>query len=266
MRNVQYHIIEPVPELRDIVRFFWTFEGHATDSDPYILRTVANGCPELLFHYKGDFEEISRDKSKRSSFITGIHGQTDQHRRFRVHESFGIFGVYLYPYALNSVFGIPAIELTNELPDLESVLGRDSAKIIDRMHTANNNSERLSMITDYLVRQRRQIKQQEIMHVVQTIINKQGDVSIPDLSAQFFRSHRQFERTFKEQTGFTAKTFSRIVRFNSLLQRPRNTQRPLTEIALDFGYYDQSHFIHDFKSFSGYKPGTYFSGRAEELL
>src|SRR5690348_6759508 len=100
VRSVQYNIYEPVSELREIVRYFWTFEGIATHEDPYILRTVANGCPELLFHYKGTFQELGRDGKSHTSFITGIHGQADKHRRFVVGESFGICGAYLYPYAL----------------------------------------------------------------------------------------------------------------------------------------------------------------------
>lgn len=265
MKEVQYHIIHPVQELADVVRFFWIFEGKAGADNPFILRTVANGCPELLLHYKGIFTEITSGKGT-SSFGFGIHGQTDQHRRFIVNEPFGIFGVYLYPYALGSLFNIPAIEFTNELPDLISICGVAGLNISDRMQAATCNEQRLQLMTDFLLGQKRQVKQREIAQVVKSIIARKGNVSIPDLSSQCFRSHRQFERNFKEHTGFTAKTFSRIVRFNALMQQRLHTEDSLTQIALDFGYYDQSHFIHDFKMFSGYSPGVYFSGKAGELL
>jgi AraC-like DNA-binding protein len=263
---VQYHIIEPVPALRDIVRFFWTFEGMASQEQPYVLRTVANGCPELLFHYKGAFLELCRDGKARSSFTTGIHGQANEHRRFVVRESFGIFGVYLYPYALQSIFGIPGIELTNQLPALELIPGTDASRVIDSMQGALNNQERVQIITDFLFRRRLPLKHDDIAHAVRTTLKLKGMVNIRELSAQYSRSYRQFERNFKEHTGFSAKTFSRIVRFNSLMQRPPSAHKSLTQLALDFGYYDQSHFIHDFKMFSGYSPRTYFSGKADELL
>ena len=266
MRSVQYNIYEPVPELREIVRYFWTFEGIATHDDPYILRTVANGCPELLFHYKGTFQELGSDGKSHTSFITGIHGQADQHRRFVVGESFGICGAYLYPYALHALFGIPGIEFTNQLPDLELLTGTESSRVSDSLHMALNNQERLRIISDFLIRKKRPLMQKDIAGAVRTILTQKGLVNIRDLSEQYFRSHRQFERNFKEHTGFTAKTFSRIVRFNSLMQRQLNTQSSLTQIALEFGYYDQSHFINDFRAFSGYSPRTYFSGKAVELL
>ncbi|MGC3944624.1 MAG: helix-turn-helix domain-containing protein [Chryseolinea sp.] len=265
MRDLQYNIFEPVPALRDLVRFFWSFEGIASHENPYVLRTVANGCPELLFHYKGAFQELTIDGCH-SSFITGVHGQANAYRRFIVREPFGIFGVYLYPYALDTIFGIPGMEFTNQLPDLELVLGTESARFIDTMHLATDNHQRQRIITDFLIRRKQPLKQTRIAHAVQTMLLRKGLVDIYDLGAQYFRSHRQFERDFKEHTGFTAKTYSRIIRFNALMQRPHHTHSSLTQIALDFGYYDQSHFIHDFKMFSGYSPRAYFSGSAEELL
>ncbi|MEJ1237256.1 helix-turn-helix domain-containing protein [Chryseolinea sp. T2] len=259
-------MFEPGPELRDIVRYFWTFEGVATHEEPYVLRTVANGCPEFVFHYKGTFEELGRDGKSRTSFITGIHGQAGEHRRFIVKESFGICGAYLYPYALHAVFGIPGIEFTNQLSGLELLPGAESFQVMDSLHAALNNQERLRIMSDFLIRKKRPLVQKDIAGAVRTILMQKGLVSVKNLSELYFRSHRQFERNFKEHTGFTAKTFSRIVRFNSLMQRHLNTQSSLTEIALEFGYYDQSHFINDFRAFSGYSPRTYFSGKAAELL
>jgi AraC-like DNA-binding protein len=266
MSAIQYHIIKPHADLSDVVRFFWTFEGSASPDQPYVLRTVANGCPEFLFHYEGNFQEIEQDNKLQTSFSTGIHGQSDTYRRFVVKEKFGIFGVYLYPFALNSVFGIPAIEFTNQLPDLELVVGASSTDITERMLTACDNHQRIKLITDYLLQRKARPKQKEIAFAVQQLIQHRGALDIHALSDQCYRSHRQFERNFKEQTGFSAKKFSRIVRFNALMREQRSAHSSLTDIALDFGYYDQSHFINDFKSFSGYSPGIYFSGKADELV
>ncbi len=74
---------------------------------------------------------------------------------------------------------------------------------------------------------------------------------------------RQFERKFKQFSGFSPKLFSRIIRFQSAIKKYDDKKMPLTEIAYECGYYDQSHFIHDFKEFSGYSPMQYFSGKAE---
>lgn len=80
----------------------------------------------------------------------------------------------------------------------------------------------------------------------------------------FNLSERQFERKFREYSGFNPKLCMRIVRFEEACNfYGHSGQKTMTEIAHECGYYDQSHFIRDFKEFSGYEPGHYFSGRAE---
>jgi AraC-like DNA-binding protein len=263
---MNYQIIKPPAVLADIVRYFWFFEGVASSEQPFILRTLANGCPEFIFHYKGKFSELLPGKGEEVSFLSGIHGQTDQFRRFVTKDTFGIFGAFLYPYALKAIFGISATEFTNQLPDLHSILGHGEDDLTGKMVNAKNNHERLQLVTDFLVRRKNTPARKEITFAVNQIIDSKGKVNVQDLSSQCFVSHRQFERNFKDQTGFSAKSFARIIRFNSLLGNYKDTETSLTKIALDFGYYDQSHFIHDFKLFSGYNPGTYFSGNATELL
>ncbi|HEX2898290.1 MAG TPA: helix-turn-helix domain-containing protein [Bacteroidia bacterium] len=78
-------------------------------------------------------------------------------------------------------------------------------------------------------------------------------------------SMRQLERTFKDHAGFSPKTYARILRFQSTTKEYGNTHKTLTDIALDCGYYDQAHFIHDFRQFSGYAPGDYFFGKPEGI-
>lgn len=258
-----YLTFPPSPGLRHVVRYFWALEGKAHKDTPYIHRTLATGCPELLFHYKGCFEELEADQVK-ASFITGIHGQTGLYRRFRISEDFGIFGVLLYPHAISALFDLPAMEIRDELPDLHLLLRREDNHLEEQMLYATDNHERLQIIITFLERKVKPFDRPEIAFAVQSILHAGGEANISKLSDQCSLSVRQFERKFKEHTGFTPKLFSRITRFNTLMGKPfRN--KSMAEIAYDFGYYDQAHFISNFKEFSGYSPKTYFSGKAEEL-
>jgi hypothetical protein len=65
---------------------------------------MADCCTELLFHYKGLFHEIDEQERHTLSFRSGIHAQSSRYRRFIIHEGFGIFGAYLYPYAAKLLF------------------------------------------------------------------------------------------------------------------------------------------------------------------
>ena len=75
-------------------------------------------------------------------------------------------------------------------------------------------------------------------------------------------SHRRFAQIFHDQVGLTPKSFSRVRRFQRVLSRVHRVPNiDWPEVALDCGYYDQAHFIHDFQAFSGFTPTVYAARR-----
>jgi methylphosphotriester-DNA--protein-cysteine methyltransferase len=79
-------------------------------------------------------------------------------------------------------------------------------------------------------------------------------------------SQRRFIELFRDQIGLTPKAFCRVRRFQRILQAVhRRSEVDWAQVALDGGYYDQSHLIHDFRGFSGLTPATYLAAAAEHL-
>ena len=93
-----------------------------------------------------------------------------------------------------------------------------------------------------------------------TTIHKTG-LSVGELCSQVNLSQRQFERHFKYLTGFSAKAFFKIARFENMISAlgcgAGNVAQNLTSMALEHGYYDQSHLNRHFKEFTGMAPGDY---------
>ena len=82
-----------------------------------------------------------------------------------------------------------------------------------------------------------------------------GQIQISGLAAQVGLNLRQFERRFGQQVGVQPKLYARIARFEAALDsKARCRTKSWTEVAHDFGYYDQMHLVHDFESFSGETP------------
>lgn len=263
---MQYLRIEPSKKLSHYVWFYWMLEGNVSSDNPYIHRTLANASPELIFHYKGPFEELTFTNQIEKTFLTGIHAQTNKVRRFIVKSDFGIFGVFLQPYAIPALFGIPSLKIKNELPDLVALLGQEGEDLTEKMMQARDNSQRLSIINHFLEQRLTFYERPEIANAVQQIYSANGNINIKKLVMHSCLSQRQFERKFKEHIGFSPKTYARIVRFNALLWNYQKENATLTQVAVDFGYYDQAHFIQDFRQFSGYNPKTYFSGKANDVF
>jgi AraC-like DNA-binding protein len=260
---MRFYPIECGPLLADYVRYFWVLEGDFSGGQSYTHRTMASGCPELCFHYKGSFVELLAGDRLEKSFTSGLHGQTQRFRRFRTEEDFGLFGAFLYPYAVPLLLGIPAEEINNQMVDIQTLLGPSGEILEERMMLATGNAERARILSAFLESRLARAEPSRIIPAIRQVIHTGGQLPIKSLSDQFFLSSRQFERVFKQYAGVAPKLFSRLLRFESSLSAYGLKNRSLTEIAYECGYYDQSHFIHEFREFSGHHPRHYFSGGAE---
>ncbi|HZE85296.1 MAG TPA: helix-turn-helix transcriptional regulator [Puia sp.] len=262
---ISYFSIPPKFTISRYVRSFWVLEGTVSDSEPYTHRTMADGSAEIFFHYKGIFDELLPCNKTEKSILSGVSGPSQYFNRFCINENFAMFGVYLYPFALPKIFRIPASAFSNEMIDLDTLLGQKGNDLTEQMMLAENTSGRVSIMTDFIEKRIASDSSIDtpVLESVNCLIREKGAVRIDDLAKRYFLSSRQFERKFKEFAGFSPKLYSRIIRFQSAAAQYGNHTRTLTEIAYDCGYYDQSHFINDFKEFSGYHPKKYFSGNPE---
>ena len=124
---------------------------------------------------------------------------------------------------------------------------------------ASTNDQRLKLATDFLEARLKNARSgyNNIFSSIRAISNAYQGNSVKSLAESNFLSLRQFERRLKEFSGFNPKLFLRIARFNSLLSKLFQ-DAPLAQIADKYGYYDESHFIHDFHKCSGVKPKEFF--------
>ena len=257
-----YETFDPPPRLAPYVRFFWVLEAEIAPGEQFVHRSMADGCVEIVFHYRGTFDEVGVSGP---APLSGIQAQSTVFRRFSTCETFGIFGAYLYPFAIPRLFSFPASDFTDLSPDLESVFGQEGRALEQRMIAANNNESRVSIASEFFERKLDTVSRElsVIHHAVHDILDADGCVNIVEMARRHSLSTRQFERKFKEFAGLSPKLYSRIVRFQAATQHKLTGVRDLTEIAYACGYYDQSHFIKDFRQFSGYTPKEYFWNEAE---
>lgn len=95
-----------------------------------------------------------------------------------------------------------------------------------------------------------------IADAIHRIKEKKGLISIKSLAEELNISRDAFEKKFRSKVGTTPKQYANIVRFRNLIHKS-DLQESLTKIGLNAGYYDQSHFIKDFKSFTGKPPSEF---------
>ena len=94
--------------------------------------------------------------------------------------------------------------------------------------------------------------------VISLILLSRGQIKIKELLDQLSLTERTLERSFKAYVGLSPKQFSKIIQFQSSLNQLTDAKfEKLTEVGLDSGFSDQSHFIRTFKSYTGQTPSSY---------
>ena len=177
-------------------------------------------------------------------------------------------GAHLKPWGPAPLLPMPAGELCDRPLTLEEVWGRPTvAELRDRLATAAGPHEMLTLLEDQLMRLVRETAGLELVrHASSVIAAARGTVAIGDLSVAAGVSTTHLAKRFKEVIGVTPKRLARIHRFTATVfaidpAGPVNW----AELAARAGYYDQAHFSHDLRAFTGLTPTRYLDVRRRFL-
>lgn len=166
--------------------------------------------------------------------------------------------VALQPGGLYRLLGIPLHSLVNQDLNAENLLGNDIQLLQQQLENSECNVAKQSVIEDYL-KDRLSYSKPAIPFdsAIQDLIEADGNLSIDELADRSFLSVRQFERQAQIRLGLPPKFFARIIRFTHACRLKReHPELTWTSISSTCGYFDQMHFIRDFKVFTGGTPGS----------
>ena len=250
---MQYKQYAVPASLKTWIRYFWSFDSYAAESQPLHVRSFADYFPRLIFQ---DVQSFSSIKSAEGCvmpmcYLSGL--DTKPSDAFW-DNNFSHFGISFFPHALHSFFGINAAELTNQTPDIRLF---DHSGISNILQEAGNHEKRVEAMCTYfynkiLDRNPDQVINDLFHHSFHQLVNNKN---LTPLVRHYAVSERQLQRRFKVNVGVSVSKFNRIVRFEkSLKMLPAVSYGELTALAYELGYTDQAHFINDFKLFSGLSP------------
>ncbi|MCM4076261.1 helix-turn-helix domain-containing protein [Paractinoplanes hotanensis] len=177
-------------------------------------------------------------------------------------------GVHFKPWGPAPFLPMPAAELCDRPVTLEQVWGRPAvAELRDRMATANGPHEMLTLLEDELMRRLGEAAGLGLVrHTSGVIAAAGGAVAIGDLRVAAGVSSTHLAQRFKELIGVTPKQLARSYRFTATVLAI-NPAGPIAwgSLAGDAGYYDQAHFGHEFRAFTGLTPTRYVEVRRRFL-
>lgn len=264
---MKYETFDPHPDLASLVKCYWTLEVPA-DSDAPKQRVIPDGCIEMYFILGDDVKRYTSD----SEFIVQpramVFGQVTKPYYVQPTGYVNTFAVRFYPYGFANFINLPLHDLADKETQLHKLFEQQSSKNLEQqIFSSNSTKERISIIEEFLLG--RLDDQSTIDKIVESTINaltkSKGKESIKNLVKDDLSLRRSLERKFARQVGISPKQLSKIIRLQAALKMILNKQgEKLTQIAYESEYYDQAHFIKDFKEFTGTNPSDYLSD--EEMM
>lgn len=251
----------PHPILAPYVKCIWTLEANGTTGIDHREKVLPDGCMELIFHYGDLFRKYGAFKNELQprSFV---HGQIKTYIEIGPTGNTGMIAVRFYPHGLAAFASMPMNELTENVTDADALFGNGALEMLEMLGNAKNGQDRVALISMFLTKRLKpaSVRTNIVASTVNNIVAKGGNVVINDLAKVACMSERQLERVFMSSVGLSAKTFSRISRFQHSIREAQSGKIiTLTQLAHVSGYYDQAHFTKDFKTFTGESPAQYFS-------
>jgi AraC-like DNA-binding protein len=237
----RYQEIAPSPRLARHVECFWSVLP-ALEGEQH--RVLPDGCTDLIFWSIDGRVQGSAVGAMTQAMITNLAPGTE------------VFGVRFHPGMSHGLLRVPIGLLTNRITDLDSLWGNDARELEERFGCAKSLEERADVMEAAI-----EIPGDEtpVQRAALWVVGRHGDATAGELARHAGLSARQFRRLCIEQTGIGPKMLCRVVRFRRAVSGIPCRRADWAGFALEHGYYDQAHFINEFREFSGVTPAEYAS-------
>lgn len=232
----------PLSILRHYIDRFW-FCGRSALS---VTEILPDGCVDVVFRLSA------------SNIEPLLFGPVTRNISFPLRADSEYFGVRFRAGQATRFLSDRPAEMVNRYRSIGMIPSLNGEQFID----LPTFQDRCSLLEDILITSltRADVRLDAIDWVVRTIECRKGRVEVRRLATACDLSLRQFERRFGERVGIAPKTFCRVVRFqHALAALRRGPSGNLANLAAEFGFADQSHFIRDFKSLCNYLPSDFVS-------
>ena len=257
---MNYQTFEPNQDLTPLVKCYWTLESPKEET-PEKQTIVPDGCIEMIFHYGDFYRQYTESGNSIVQPKCFVIGQLTRPLEIEPTGETGIFSVRFHPNGFWPFATIPIKELENTAVSLERLFGKDGRKIEHKILTASSALERIKLIETFLFSRltASETVDRIVKATVETILTANGQLSVDELSKQTNVNRRQLERKFSSAIGLSPKQLSKTIRLQATLKMLLNKRfTSLTALAYECDFYDQAHFIKDFKELTGLTPKEFY--------
>lgn len=251
---MNFERIRPGSALAPFVEWYWSVES--ADPTPRVQKIVPDGYPEFIFHYGDPFRIRLADRwNKQGRALVG--GQMLKHFFLENTGVTEMFGITFKPAALTHLLQISMRPLTGKVIEL-SELPQTVSRMADAIGSCKTMSDRITAAEKFLQPLTTKVPEEHVVDRSLAILREHaGLVPILPMCASLGITDRHLQRLYNKYVGLSPKYYSRIIRFSTIFTQMKEGKVSWADVIHASGYYDQSHFIRDFKAFTGEDPSGF---------
>lgn len=266
---MNFAVRAPSLPLRDCVERYWYYDG--LDLPHERERVLPDGTFALMFNlgeeprtlFDREREGVSRDF--RRSWVSGT--QRD-YLVIDARKGSSLIGVHFKAGGAASFLGIPAVELCDQVAELDGVIRAALGDLRDELRGAPTPDEKFRLLEQFLLARvgGRPRRNPAVAYALQEFQAVPHATTIDSVARRLGISHKHLIALFAAEVGLTPKRYCRLRRFRQVLETiERQAAIDWADLACACGYYDQAHFIREFQGFSGLTPTAYLRQRGDYL-
>ncbi|PCI26789.1 MAG: hypothetical protein COB67_09750 [SAR324 cluster bacterium] len=249
-----FQSVAPSPRLAPYVQCYWIIRRAVPLRQRRVEYLYPDGGMGIIFNLGGKLF-FDGQQQKASSFLDGTSTQAI---RFGMQGQVHAIGIRFLPGGAYPFMPIPVHELNNSINSLQDIRLHDSSRIYDQLCQAVTVPQQVMAIENWLlsILSNTSDLNKFIRSTVQTVQASKGQISVTSIAEAVNIGKRQLERIFKKEVGLAPKNFTRILRVKGARTLLKNI-KSCADVGHLSGFYDQPHFIREFKRVNGFTPMTY---------
>jgi len=254
-----YREIKPGHFLRAFVKCYYIYEASSCAGfEDYVF---PSGSAEVIFNLGSGNWQIAGGVDFVTTPQVELWGQVTVPMRVRSIGKNTMLGIRFFPHGASVFLKENLDALNNQVVDFRDV-SKSVNELYCRLQLTADWSERISLVEEFLMEsialtERRNNKLAVVNDVMEEMKRPDFFDNIDNVAARYGITSRYLQKLFLQYTGLTPKLYQKIYRFQNSLKRITQNNSTFTDIAYDCGYFDQSHFIREFKSFTGFTPSAF---------
>jgi len=259
--------IRPQEALKPYVKRFYFYEASSTETFDDVV--FPSGNMELIFNLGNGHWKTKKNDPFYTAPPVELWGQITKPMVVRSVGKNFMLGVRFYPHTAAYFFHEDVSAFNNEVTDGTDVFGTSLENLHELLLTYTNAADRIAMLEHYLLSrlaasEKRHARIKLVADIADRLRDHQDGPRVGTVSQRNKISARYLHQLFSQYTGLTPKLYCQISRFQHSLQLLQGGDQKMTSIGYDSGYFDQSHFIREFKTFTGLTPAS-FSANATPI-